>query len=219
MRAEIFTIFPELVSTWAGASLIGKAWRSGAIDIVVHDLRAGANDPRRSVDDSPFGGGAGHGPGPRAGVRGRGGSATRETALPARPGWSALRPGDGPRAGGRPGFLAALRALRGRRRAGRRASCGRRAVDWRLRARRRGGGGRCRGRGGGAFGARASWATWPRPTRRASPKACSSTRSTRGPPSSAAGPSPRCSCPVTTRVWPSGGRPRHSPARWSAGQI
>ncbi len=59
MRAEIFTIFPELVSTWAGASLIGKAWRSGAIDIVVHDLRAGANDPRRSVDDSPFGGGAG----------------------------------------------------------------------------------------------------------------------------------------------------------------
>ena len=59
MRAEIFTIFPELVSTWAGASLIGKALRSGAIEIVVHDLRAGANDPRRSVDDSPFGGGAG----------------------------------------------------------------------------------------------------------------------------------------------------------------
>jgi tRNA (guanine37-N1)-methyltransferase len=59
MRAEIFTIFPELVSTWAGASLIGKARRSGAIEIVVHDLRAGANDPRRSVDDSPFGGGAG----------------------------------------------------------------------------------------------------------------------------------------------------------------
>src|SRR5579863_8418756 len=59
MRAEIFTIFPELVSTWAGASLIGKAWRSGAIEIVVHDLRAGADDPRRSVDDSPFGGGAG----------------------------------------------------------------------------------------------------------------------------------------------------------------
>jgi len=59
MRAEVFTIFPELVSTWAGASLIGKAWRSGAIEIVVHDLRTGANDPRRSVDDSPFGGGAG----------------------------------------------------------------------------------------------------------------------------------------------------------------
>lgn len=59
MRAEIFTIFPDLVSTWAGASLIGKAWRSGAIEIAVHDLRAGAKGPHRSVDDSPFGGGAG----------------------------------------------------------------------------------------------------------------------------------------------------------------
>ena len=59
MRAEIFTIFPDLVSTWAGASLIGKAWRTGSIEIVVHDVRAGTNDPHRSVDDSPFGGGAG----------------------------------------------------------------------------------------------------------------------------------------------------------------
>jgi tRNA (guanine37-N1)-methyltransferase len=38
---------------------LGKAWRTGAVDIVVHDLRAGADDPHRSVDDSPFGGGAG----------------------------------------------------------------------------------------------------------------------------------------------------------------
>jgi tRNA (guanine37-N1)-methyltransferase len=59
VRAEIFTIFPDLVSSWCGASLLGKAWRTGAVDIVVHDLRAGADDPHRSVDDSPFGGGAG----------------------------------------------------------------------------------------------------------------------------------------------------------------
>ena len=59
MRAEVFTIFPELVTTWCGAGLLGKAWRGGAVDIVVHDLRSGANDPHRSVDDSPFGGGAG----------------------------------------------------------------------------------------------------------------------------------------------------------------
>jgi tRNA (guanine37-N1)-methyltransferase len=59
MRAEVFTIFPDLVTSWCGASLIGKAWRSGAIDIVVHDLRSGTSDPHRSVDDSPFGGGAG----------------------------------------------------------------------------------------------------------------------------------------------------------------
>lgn len=59
MKAEIFTIFPDLVANWCGASLLGKAWRSGTIEIEVHDLRAGADDPHRSVDDSPFGGGAG----------------------------------------------------------------------------------------------------------------------------------------------------------------
>lgn len=59
LRAEVFTIFPELVRTWCQASLLGKAWRSGAVDIAVHDLRAGAAGPHRSVDDSPFGGGAG----------------------------------------------------------------------------------------------------------------------------------------------------------------
>ena len=59
MRTEVFTIFPDVVTAWCGASLIGKAWRGGALDIVVHDLRSGASDPHRSVDDSPFGGGAG----------------------------------------------------------------------------------------------------------------------------------------------------------------
>jgi tRNA (guanine37-N1)-methyltransferase len=59
MRAEVFTLFPDLVTAWCGASLIGKAWRGGALEIVVHDLRSGASDPHRSVDDSPFGGGAG----------------------------------------------------------------------------------------------------------------------------------------------------------------
>jgi tRNA (guanine37-N1)-methyltransferase len=59
VKAEVFTIFPEMVSTWCGASLLGKAWRAGAVEIVVHDLRSAANDPHRSVDDSPFGGGAG----------------------------------------------------------------------------------------------------------------------------------------------------------------
>lgn len=59
MKVEIFTIFPALVTNWCTASLLGKAWRSGKIEIKVHDLRAGADDPHRSVDDSPFGGGAG----------------------------------------------------------------------------------------------------------------------------------------------------------------
>jgi tRNA (guanine37-N1)-methyltransferase len=48
-----------MVAAWSGQGLLGRAWRSGAVEIVVHDLRSGANDPHRSVDDSPFGGGAG----------------------------------------------------------------------------------------------------------------------------------------------------------------
>jgi tRNA (guanine37-N1)-methyltransferase len=38
---------------------MGKATRDGLLDIRVHDLRSGTTDPHRSVDDSPFGGGAG----------------------------------------------------------------------------------------------------------------------------------------------------------------
>lgn len=59
LRIDVFSIFPQLIGGWTGASLIGKARQAGIVDLRVHDLRAGAADPRRSVDDSPFGGGAG----------------------------------------------------------------------------------------------------------------------------------------------------------------
>lgn len=59
MRIDIFTIFPEMVAGFVGKSLIGRATRSGLLDIRVHDLRSAATDPHRSVDDTPFGGGAG----------------------------------------------------------------------------------------------------------------------------------------------------------------
>lgn len=59
VRIDVFTIFPDLVGGWTRASLIGKAGREGLLDIRVHDLRSGATDPHRSVDDAPFGGGAG----------------------------------------------------------------------------------------------------------------------------------------------------------------
>lgn len=58
-RIDVFTIFPDLVAPWTRASLIGKATAAGRLDLRVHDLRAGTSDPHRSVDDSPFGGGAG----------------------------------------------------------------------------------------------------------------------------------------------------------------
>ena len=59
LRVDTFTIFPDLVEGWLNASLIGKARRTGRLDLRVHDLRSTAQDPHRSVDDSPFGGGAG----------------------------------------------------------------------------------------------------------------------------------------------------------------
>ncbi len=59
MRIDVFTIFPDLVEHYCEGSLLGRARHAGLLDVRVHDLRAGAGDPRRSVDDSPFGGGAG----------------------------------------------------------------------------------------------------------------------------------------------------------------
>jgi tRNA (guanine37-N1)-methyltransferase len=59
VRIDVFTIFPAMVDDFASQSLLGKGRERGLIDVRVHDLRAGANEPHRSVDDSPFGGGAG----------------------------------------------------------------------------------------------------------------------------------------------------------------
>lgn len=58
-RVDIFTIFPDLVETMASASVIGRARTAGTLDVRVHDLRMAAADRHRSVDDAPFGGGAG----------------------------------------------------------------------------------------------------------------------------------------------------------------
>ena len=59
MRIDVFTIFPDMVEGFAAQSLLGKARASGLLDVRVHDLRSGTTDPHRSVDDAPFGGGAG----------------------------------------------------------------------------------------------------------------------------------------------------------------
>ncbi len=59
MRIDVLTIFPDMVRDFAGRSLLGKARERGLIEVQVHDLRSAATDPHRSVDDMPFGGGAG----------------------------------------------------------------------------------------------------------------------------------------------------------------
>ncbi|MGH9164572.1 MAG: tRNA (guanosine(37)-N1)-methyltransferase TrmD, partial [Acidimicrobiales bacterium] len=58
-RVDVFTIFPALVEHYLDESVIGRARLSGLLDLRTHDLRAACTDVHRSVDDSPFGGGAG----------------------------------------------------------------------------------------------------------------------------------------------------------------
>jgi tRNA (guanine37-N1)-methyltransferase len=59
VRIDVFSIFPDLVGDFAGQALLGKAQARGLLDVRVHDLRAETTDVHRTVDDSPFGGGAG----------------------------------------------------------------------------------------------------------------------------------------------------------------
>jgi len=59
MRIDVLTIFPDMVGGFADQSLLGRARRNGLIDLRVHDLRDATTDNHRTVDDTPFGGGAG----------------------------------------------------------------------------------------------------------------------------------------------------------------
>ncbi|MDH3403940.1 MAG: tRNA (guanosine(37)-N1)-methyltransferase TrmD [Acidobacteriota bacterium] len=59
MQIKIVTIFPELVESFLGASLVGKAIAAGKLAVEVVDLRSFARDRHRTVDDVPYGGGGG----------------------------------------------------------------------------------------------------------------------------------------------------------------
>jgi tRNA (guanine37-N1)-methyltransferase len=59
MRIDVFTIFPGLVDDFCAESVIGRARRTGLLDLRLHDFRDAATDAHRTVDDAPFGGGAG----------------------------------------------------------------------------------------------------------------------------------------------------------------
>ena len=58
MRIDIVSIFPEFFGV-LDISLLGKARSSGLIELGVHDLRDFTHDRHRTVDDTPYGGGAG----------------------------------------------------------------------------------------------------------------------------------------------------------------
>lgn len=58
-QATVLTLFPEMFPGVLGASLAGKALEDGLWSLKTVDIRAFAQDKHRSVDDTPFGGGAG----------------------------------------------------------------------------------------------------------------------------------------------------------------
>jgi tRNA (guanine37-N1)-methyltransferase len=59
MRIDVITIFPELIELPLRTSIIGRAAESGVVEFGIHDLREHGLGRHRTVDDQPYGGGAG----------------------------------------------------------------------------------------------------------------------------------------------------------------
>lgn len=59
MHIDVVTIFPELVAGPLGTSIVGRAVASGVVSFALHDVREHGLGRHRSVDDYPYGGGAG----------------------------------------------------------------------------------------------------------------------------------------------------------------
>ena len=59
MKVDVFSIFPEMITDYTKQSILGRAIESGLLEVSVHDLRLATTDKHRTIDDPPFGGGAG----------------------------------------------------------------------------------------------------------------------------------------------------------------
>ncbi|HUZ42691.1 MAG TPA: tRNA (guanosine(37)-N1)-methyltransferase TrmD [Acidimicrobiales bacterium] len=59
LRVDVLTLFPEAVTGYASTSVLGRASERDVWELHVHDLRDATDDVHRTVDDTPFGGGAG----------------------------------------------------------------------------------------------------------------------------------------------------------------
>lgn len=59
MRIDILTLFPEMCENVLKESIIGRALKSGAVDIRCHNIRDFAGNKHNRVDDTPYGGGMG----------------------------------------------------------------------------------------------------------------------------------------------------------------
>ena len=58
-RFDIVTLFPEICQAYVDTSILGRARKQGLIDVGTWDPRTFTTDPHKTVDDAPFGGGAG----------------------------------------------------------------------------------------------------------------------------------------------------------------
>jgi tRNA (guanine37-N1)-methyltransferase len=59
MKFEIFTLFPGYFDGPFSSSIMHRAQQSGAVEVGLHDIRDWTDDPHRTCDDAPYGGGAG----------------------------------------------------------------------------------------------------------------------------------------------------------------
>ena len=59
MKFDVMTLFPSLVENVLSESIIGRAQRSGIIEVECHDIRDFTQDKHRKTDDTPYGGGVG----------------------------------------------------------------------------------------------------------------------------------------------------------------
>lgn len=59
MRFDVLTLFPELINSVLGESIIGRAQKSGLIEVNAINIRDFSTNKHRKVDDYPFGGGGG----------------------------------------------------------------------------------------------------------------------------------------------------------------
>lgn len=59
MEVHVFTALPQVLEGPLAGSLLGRARQGGVVTVHVHDLRLYTSDRHRSLDDTPFGGGAG----------------------------------------------------------------------------------------------------------------------------------------------------------------
>ena len=56
MRIDILTLFPDMMMTYLGQSIIGRALKNGKVEIACHNIRDYTLNKQKQVDDAPYGG-------------------------------------------------------------------------------------------------------------------------------------------------------------------